>query len=130
MPIHDEFPHCLEKYTVSLRVSFKIFFAHLRDGYEVWYSVQQDPVSVVPAELWESEADDVQNQMQQVVDGQGAHQQVEVAHHLLLRRNRKLYVDVSLKVQTDEKAVEAAEHTRTARRTTSSYCTIVPRGIP
>lgn len=57
----------------------------LSDGYEIGYSVQEDPVPVAPAELRECEAGDVQHQVQQVVHGQGAHQQVEVAHHLCRR---------------------------------------------
>ena len=34
------------------------------------------------AELWQSEADNVQDEVEEVVDGQAAHQHVEVAHYL------------------------------------------------
>ena len=65
------------------------WFTYLSHRYEDGNSVQEDRVPVGDAELREGEAEDVHHQVEKVVDGQRAHQEVEVTHHLRKKnRNR------------------------------------------
>ena len=64
---------------------FFFCLAHLGDWNDGWYHVEEEIVPVVLTELWQREAHDVEDQVEEVVHGQRAHQQVEVPHHLQTR---------------------------------------------
>ena len=59
---------------------------YLSDWYDVRNRIEQELVSICDTKMSEGKADDVENEMEEIIDGKGAHQKMEIPHNLKSRK--------------------------------------------